>query len=88
VTVHSGGKNGIGRLVQLDRWGGEDTLQGSVRLVEPAGFTKASALGVEEQQVRIIVDITSPPAQWRQLGDGWAVFITDAERPRRPIGIG
>lgn len=63
----------VGTLVHLDRWGGDDTLQGRVRLVEPAGFTKVSALGVEEQRVRIIVDITSPPAQWRQLGDGYRV---------------
>lgn len=66
-------KIGVGTLVQLDRWGGEQPLQGRVRLVEPAGFTKVSALGVEEQRVRIIVDITTPPTQWRQLGDGYRV---------------
>ena len=66
-------KIGVGTLVRLDRWGGEDSLQGRVRLVEPAGFTKVSALGVEEQRVRIIVDISSPPTQWRQLGDGYRV---------------
>jgi len=66
-------KIGVGARVLLDRWGGEQTLEGRVRVVEPAGFTKVSALGVEEQRVRIIVDITSPPEQWRSLGDGYRV---------------
>ncbi len=66
-------KIGAGARVLLDRWGGEKALEGRVRLVEPAGFTKVSALGVEEQRVRVIVDIVSPPAQWRQLGDGYRV---------------
>ncbi len=66
-------KIGPGTRVLLDRWGGDHVLQGRVRVVEPAGFTKVSALGVEEQRVRVIVDIVSPPTQWRQLGDGYRV---------------
>jgi len=66
-------KIGVGARVLLDRWGGEQVLEGRVRVVEPAGFTKVSALGVEEQRVRIIVDIASPPEQWRSLGDGYRV---------------
>lgn len=62
-----------GSTVLLDRWGGEQALEGRVRLVEPAGFTKVSALGVEEQRVRVIVDLTSPPEVWRSLGDGYRV---------------
>lgn len=62
-----------GTKVLLDRWGGEQTLQGAVRVVEPAGFTKISALGVEEQRVRVIADITSPREVWRRLGDGYRV---------------
>lgn len=62
-----------GTKVLLDRWGGEQTLQGAVRVVEPAGFTKISALGVEEQRVRVIADITSPRDVWRRLGDGYRV---------------
>lgn len=58
--------------VRLDRWGGPP-LEGRVRLVEPAGFTKVSALGVEEQRVRVIVDITSPREAWQTLGDGYRV---------------
>jgi HlyD family secretion protein len=62
-----------GTPVRLDRWGGEQTLEGVVRVVEPTGFTKVSALGVEEQRVRVIVDLTSPPEAWRRLGDGYRV---------------
>ncbi len=62
-----------GTPVLIDRWGGDNTLHGVVRVVEPAGFTKISALGVEEQRVRVIVDFTSPAADWRRLGDGYRV---------------
>ena len=62
-----------GSKVILDRWGGEQPVQGTVRVVEPSGFTKISALGVEEQRVRIIVDITSPREAWQRLGDGYRV---------------
>ena len=60
-----------GTPVLFKRWGGEGTLTGVVRLVEPAGFTKVSSLGVEEQRVLAIADITTPPEQWRALGDGY-----------------
>lgn len=62
-----------GSKVILDRWGGDQAVQGVVRLVEPSGFTKISALGVEEQRVRVIVDFTSPRATWQRLGDGYRV---------------
>lgn len=62
-----------GAKVLLDRWGNDTTLQGIVRTIEPTGFTKVSALGVEEQRVRVIVDITSPRELWRRLGDGYRV---------------
>lgn len=61
-----------GTRVILKRWGG-DPLNGVVRLVEPVGFTKISALGVEEQRVLVIVDITSSPQSWSRLGDGYRV---------------
>ncbi len=64
-----------GSLVRIERWGGEGTLQGRVRLVEPGAFTKVSALGVEEQRVRVLIDLTSPPEQWRALGDGFRVSV-------------
>jgi len=62
-----------GSKVILDRWGGERPLEGRVRVVEPSGFTKISALGVEEQRVRVIVDFSSPREAWARLGDGYRV---------------
>jgi len=64
-------KNGM--RVLLYRWGGETPLEGIVRKVEPVGFTKISALGVEEQRVLVIVDIVSEPEKWQRLGDGYRV---------------
>ena len=62
-----------GMPVLYERWGGESPLTGRVRRVEPVGFTKISALGVEEQRVLIISDITSPAEEWQTLGDGYRV---------------
>jgi len=62
-----------GTRVLLERWGGDLPLEARVRLVEPAAFTKVSALGVEEQRVLVIVDITAPPELWQRLGDGYRV---------------
>ena len=67
VRIHPGTR------VVFERWGGEGVLEGVVRIIEPAGFTKISALGVEEQRVWVIVAFTSPPAQWQRLGDGYRV---------------
>jgi len=44
-----------------------------VRRIEPTGFTKVSALGIEEQRVNVIIDFTDPPAQWQSLGHGYRV---------------
>ena len=62
-----------GMLVRLHRWGGEGVLDARVRRVEPVGFTKISALGVEEQRVFVLCDFTSPPELWQRLGDGYRV---------------
>jgi len=62
-----------GMQVLFERWGGEQPLQGVVRIVEPVGFTKISALGVEEQRVLVISDFVSPAAEWIRLGDGYRV---------------
>lgn len=64
-----------GAPVRIDRWGGPGELQARVRQVEPAGFTKVSALGVEEQRVNVLIDLSSPPEQWRALGDGYRVGV-------------
>jgi HlyD family secretion protein len=62
--------------VRLHRWGGEQALLARVRRIEPVGFTKISALGVEEQRVNVLADLVSPAEQWQRLGDGYRV---DAE---------
>ncbi len=66
-------KVGPGTRVLFQRWGGGEPLEGRVRVVEPSGFTKISALGVEEQRVFVISDITSPPEVWQNLKDGYRV---------------
>jgi HlyD family secretion protein len=64
VTVKPGDR------VLIDGWGGDRPLEAHVRMVEPSGFTKVSALGVEEQRVNVVADLdTTPP----QLGDGYRV---------------
>ncbi len=62
-----------GQRVLIDRWGGDRPLQGRLRRVEPSGFTKISALGVEEQRVNVVIDIVDPPAVRAGLGDGFRV---------------
>ncbi len=62
-----------GSEVLIERWGGERTLRGRVRRVEPAGFTKVSALGVEEQRVNVIIDFEDSREAWDALGDGFRV---------------
>jgi HlyD family secretion protein len=64
-----------GAPVLIDQWGGERTLRGRVRLVEPSGFMKISALGVEEQRVNVIVDFEDPAQAWEALGDGYRVEV-------------
>jgi HlyD family secretion protein len=61
-----------GMPVRLTGWGGE-ALDALVRRVEPVGFVDVSALGVEEQRVRVILDIASPREAWQSLGDGYRV---------------
>ena len=71
-----------GMAARVLRWGGEGTLQARVTRVEPGGFTKVSALGVQEQRTRVILELTSPRADWAALGDAWRVeteFITRQE---------
>ena len=60
-----------GQRVIIERWGGDEALQGRVRRIEPFGFTKVSALGIEEQRVNVIIDITSTPDSWTRLGHGY-----------------
>ncbi|MDO4904128.1 MAG: HlyD family efflux transporter periplasmic adaptor subunit [Lautropia sp.] len=64
-----------GMPVRIPRWGGDEVLQALVVRVEPGGFTKTSALGVEEQRTRVIVDILSPHDRWAALGDAYRVEL-------------
>ncbi len=62
-----------GAEVSIEQWGGETPLRGRVTVVERAGFTKISALGVEEQRVRVRVDFLDPAPPSRELGDRFRV---------------
>lgn len=64
-----------GQDVIIDEWGGDRPLEGRVRRVEPYGFTKVSALGIEEQRVNVIVDFTGPPHRRAALGHGFRVEV-------------
>lgn len=55
---------------EVTSWGG-DPLAAKVRLVEPSAFTRMSSLGVEEQRVRVILDLADPREKWERLGDGF-----------------
>jgi HlyD family secretion protein len=61
--------------VDIVKWGGAKPLRGKVRRIEPTGFTKVSALGVEEQRVNIFITITDPYPLWRRLGHGYRVQV-------------
>ena len=65
----------VGQRVRIEQWGGEQPLAGRVRRVEPSGFTKISALGVEEQRVNVIVDFEEPREAREALGDAYRVEI-------------
>jgi HlyD family secretion protein len=62
-----------GTPVDLEQWGGGEPLKAKVRLIEPAAFTKVSALGVEEQRVNVVADLLTPPDQRRGVGDNFRV---------------
>lgn len=65
-----------GQVVNIKNWGGFEPLNGRVNRIEPIGFMKVSALGIEEQRVNVIIDITSEYNSWARLGHGYQV---DAE---------
>jgi len=66
-----------GMEVLLEGWrvdieaASDSVLRGRVRVVEPGGFTKISALGVEEQRVNILIDPAGEPQDWTAIGDGY-----------------
>lgn len=80
-----------GAAVSVEDWGGARPLVGRVRLVEPYGFLKVSALGVEEQRVNIVIDLLDPPSVWARLGHGFRATVritvwSANDRVRVPVG--
>lgn len=64
-----------GAQVLIEDWGGDRPLSGRVRLVEPYGFTKTSALGVEEQRVNVVIDFAEPVEALQRLGHGYRATV-------------
>ncbi|MCA1455447.1 efflux RND transporter periplasmic adaptor subunit [Bradyrhizobium sp. BRP22] len=64
----------VGAPVRIDGWGGP-SIRGKVVRVDPAGFLKVSALGIEEQRVRVTIDFVDPPDVWSQLGHDYRVVV-------------
>ena len=63
-----------GSSVRIDGWGGS-SIRGRVTRVDPAGFLKVSALGIEEQRVRTTIDFIDPPEAWSRLGHDYRVIV-------------
>jgi HlyD family secretion protein len=63
-----------GSRVRIDGWGGSP-IEGRVTRVDPAGFLKISALGIEEQRVRTTIDFVDPPEAWSRLGHDYRVIV-------------
>ena len=77
-----------GNRVRITDWGGEDDLYGTVRVIEPAAFTKVSSLGIEEQRVNVVVDLDNVP---ENLGHGYRILAhlgiwEDEDALQVPIG--
>jgi HlyD family secretion protein len=62
-----------GATVSIEQWGGDKPLRARVTVVEPGGYTKISALGVEEQRVKVRVDFVDPLPPGKFLGDRYRV---------------
>lgn len=68
-----------GAVASVENWGGEKNLSARITTIEPTGFTKVSALGVEEQRVNVILKLTDPPDAWQALGHEFRVFVKIAQ---------
>ena len=62
-------------IAAIERWGGDVPLKARVTRVDPAGFMKVSALGIDEQRVNVVLEIESPPRDWSGLGHDYRVFV-------------
>jgi len=63
----------VGDAALIKRWGGNQDINARVKVIEPSGYTKISALGVEEQRVNVILSFTEPRENWVALGDAFRV---------------
>lgn len=63
----------VGDQALIKRWGGAQDIAARVKVIEPSGFTKISALGVEEQRVNVVLSFTDPIGKWQNLGDAFRV---------------
>ena len=63
-----------GQRAEIYNWGGPAAISAEVRRVEPQGFTKVSALGVEEQRTLVILQFTAPATAWAGLAPGYRVW--------------
>ncbi|HEY0650508.1 efflux RND transporter periplasmic adaptor subunit, partial [Phenylobacterium sp.] len=80
-----------GMRAEVFDWGGEGTIPAVVRRVEPQGFTKVSALGVEEQRVLVLLQFEGRPDRWSRIGPGYRlwgrVFLRQEGRAvKAPLG--
>src|SRR5262249_3378482 len=73
VLSRDGAAIAPGAKVAFEQWGGDEPLLGRGRLVEPAAFTKISALGVEEQHLTVVADRVTPPDQRRTVREKFRV---------------
>jgi len=64
----------VGAPAQIENWGGVP-LNATVSRIDPSGFTKVSALGIEEQRVTTVLQLTDPKEAWRSLGHDFRVFV-------------
>jgi len=64
-----------GSAASAEQWGGDGPFHATVRRVEPAAFTRVSALGIEEQRVNVVLDFDLPQAgeEDSPLGDGYRI---------------
>ncbi|WP_224371844.1 efflux RND transporter periplasmic adaptor subunit [Hyalangium versicolor] len=67
VRIHPGAR------ARIENWGGDYSLEGRVRRVEPSAFTRVSALGVEEQRVNVLITLEESVERRKVLGDGYRV---------------
>jgi HlyD family secretion protein len=65
----------VGARTSVEHWGGVRALAAKVRRVEPSGYTKISALGVEEQRVNVLLDFDEPKENLAALGDQFRVEV-------------